>query len=299
MTPSRSLNFANGLEVLCHSRVEAEQFYADIFERNIYTSHGIEMTPGDIIFDVGANIGLFTLRAGQVPGVTIFSAEPAPDVYALLVENVARHSVNARCLNLGVGAHSGTKQFTYYPHSSGMSSFYGEKKEEADSLRAVMVNSLDQGGYSEEERGEMVQNLDGWIERRLEAEVKQCPITTISHLMWSYQVPRIDLLKIDVQKSEMDVLLGIDDVHWPHIRQIVGEVHKIGNRVEHMQTELKNRGYDVVVVQDDLYVGSAHYNLYASRRAPRLFDSVVSRAVQQRSIIKVVPRLSHASGLLQ
>lgn len=287
MTPQRTIRFADGMEVLCYSRVEAQQFYADIFENNVYTSHGIELAPGDIVFDVGANIGLFTLRAGRVPGVTIFAAEPAPDVYALLVENVTRHSVNARCLNLGVGAHPGTRQFTYYPRSSGMSSFYGEQKEEADSLKAVMANSLDQSAYSDEERREMMLNLDGWIERRLESEIKHCPITTISQLMWTYQVPRIDLLKMDVQKSELDVLFGIDDVHWPHIRQIVGEVHNIANRVEQMQAMLKCRGYDVVVIQDRLYTGSTHYNLYASRPGEqRLFGSVIPRALRQCSTMK-------------
>ena len=36
---------------------------------------------------------------------------------------------------------------------------------------------------------------------------------------------RIDLLKIDVQRAEMDVLLGLDDAALAKVRQIVLEVH--------------------------------------------------------------------------
>lgn len=298
MIPRRLLKFPDGFEVLCHSRVETEQFYADIFEKNVYTTHGIELTPGDIIFDIGANIGLFTLLVGRVPGVTIFAAEPSPEVYGLLMENVARHSVNARCFNVGIGAHPGTRQFTYYPRSSGMSSFYGQQREEADSLKAVMVNSLDQAHYSDEERQEIALNLDRWIERRLEPQIILCPITTISDLMWTHQIPRIDLLKIDVQKSEMDVLFGIHDVHWPQIRQVVAEVHDIANRMEQMLAMLKGRGYDTVVQQDELYTGSTHYNLYAIRPGKRpLPDSVIPRAVQQRSVIKRCPQIESGEFL--
>ena len=35
---------------------------------------------------------------------------------------------------------------------------------------------------------------------------------------------RIDLLKIDVQRAEMDVLLGLDDAALAKVRQIVLEV---------------------------------------------------------------------------
>jgi FkbM family methyltransferase len=38
------------------------------------------------------------------------------------------------------------------------------------------------------------------------------------------RVGRIDFLKIDVQKSEFDVLAGTDEADWPKIRQLVIEV---------------------------------------------------------------------------
>ena len=39
-------------------------------------------------------------------------------------------------------------------------------------------------------------------------------LTTLSDVLREENVTRIDLLKIDVEKSEMDVLLGIDEQDW-------------------------------------------------------------------------------------
>ena len=44
------------------------------------------------------------------------------------------------------------------------------------------------------------------------------------------KVERIDLLKIDVEGAELDVLAGVEDEHWPLIRQISMEVEPMNKR---------------------------------------------------------------------
>ena len=39
-----------------------------------------------------------------------------------------------------------------------------------------------------------------------------------------YQIQRIDLLKIDVERAELDVLRGIEQRHWSVVRHLVVEV---------------------------------------------------------------------------
>src|SRR5262249_39958978 len=124
----------SGQKVLCYNRPEAEQFYSDIFEKQIYTTQGLELRAGDVVLDVGANIGIFTLFAGRLPGTRVYAVEPAPATFALLKLNVELNALNAHCLNLGLGAQPAVRQFTHYPRSSGMSSFYGDQAEEAQSL---------------------------------------------------------------------------------------------------------------------------------------------------------------------
>ena len=60
------------------SRVEANHFYDDIFNKRIYRRHGVTLEPGDCVFDVGGNIGTFALFAHfRAPGGRIFTFEPA------------------------------------------------------------------------------------------------------------------------------------------------------------------------------------------------------------------------------
>ncbi len=51
----------NGLLIAYQSRGELAHFYEDIFEKHVYLRNGITLEQGDTVFDVGANIGLFTL----------------------------------------------------------------------------------------------------------------------------------------------------------------------------------------------------------------------------------------------
>ena len=44
-----------------------------------YLQNGIEINDGDVVFDVGANIGVFSVRAAQKgPNVRVFAFEPIP-----------------------------------------------------------------------------------------------------------------------------------------------------------------------------------------------------------------------------
>nr|QEO74862.1 condensation domain-containing protein [uncultured bacterium] len=55
----------NELAVVHLNKNEADFLYAEVFERHAYLRHGITLREGDCVFDVGANIGLFTLFASQ------------------------------------------------------------------------------------------------------------------------------------------------------------------------------------------------------------------------------------------
>src|SRR5262249_51319910 len=82
-------------------------------------------------------------------------------------------------------------------------------------------------------------------------------------------IKRIDLLKIDVEKSERDVLSGIGDDDWEKIRQIVIEIHDIDGRLGEISAMLEHRGYSLVTEQDALLKGTAIYDVYAMRSADK------------------------------
>jgi iturin family lipopeptide synthetase A len=77
-------------------------------------------------------------------------------------------------------------------------------------------------------------------------------------------IERIDLLKINVEKSELDVLQGIDFDDWRKIRQLVIEVD-LSQNLEPITSLLEQQGFDVLVEQDPLLRSTDLCYVYAIR----------------------------------
>lgn len=280
----------NKMEIAYQSRVELGHFYEDIFEKQIYLQHGITLNDGDCVFDVGANIGLFTLFVSTTfRDMTVYSFEPAPPLFEILCANAFRYAPATRLFNLGLSNEPRDATFTFYPNSSGMSSFYGDEKEEKDVLRAIMQNQLEHGVEGMEG---VMKHADDLLAERLKSQSFTCHLQTLSNILRAHEVERIDLLKVDVQKCEEEVLLGIDEEDWKKILQIVIEVHDFDGRVERVIAQLKRYGYRVEVEQDQMYEGSLMYNLYAIRQATESrpnheagFQELRNRAMQQKAAL--------------
>jgi FkbM family methyltransferase len=266
----RHATLPNGLTVAYQVKAELRQFYEDIFEHRSYLRGGLTLPPGAVVFDVGANIGLFTLFAGlNSPGAQIFAFEPAPALAEILAANAANAAIAGCRVTLcpyGLGARSGSASFTFYPHSSGLSSFYPDPVAEAAILRQLITNQLERGGRPG------IETLRGYedelVRERLRGETMSCAIRTLSEVIREHAVPRIDLLKIDVEKSEADVLEGISPADWPKILQAVVEVHDVAGRLRAVEELFSKHGFEVTSEQEDLYRGSDRYNLYARRLPP-------------------------------
>src|SRR6266480_808865 len=81
-TSLRRCELPNGLEIAYQTKAELTHFYEDIFEKQVYLRHGISLSEGECVFDVGANIGLFTLFCHRkVNHLRIYALEPAPPLF--------------------------------------------------------------------------------------------------------------------------------------------------------------------------------------------------------------------------
>jgi phthiocerol/phenolphthiocerol synthesis type-I polyketide synthase E len=260
---TRQHSLPNGMEVAYQSLAELGQFYEDIFEKRIYTRNGIRLGAGACVFDVGANIGLFSLFvASSCPGAWIFAVEPAPPLLDILRANVARCGTRVEVVPCGLAGHAGSAQLTFYPHTSGMSSFHASAPGEKAALLTLIRNEL--ARRPEAERA-LLGHAEELAEQRLRSETWECPLRRFSDVVAEHRVERIDLLKIDVEKSEMEVLAGIDSADWRKVRQIVMEVHDLGDRLREVRMLLRARGFAVWMEQDELYAGSDRNNVYAVR----------------------------------
>jgi FkbM family methyltransferase len=264
-TPIRRATLPNGLEVAYQGKAELEQIYDDIFEKRVYTQHGITLRNGDCVFDVGGNIGLFTLFvATGWPGARIWTFEPAPPLFAILSANTAPYRDRIHLFNCGLSSRPGEAELTFYPHTSGMSSFYPDEQAEREALRTLLHNEMARG---KEGVGDLLQYEEELLAERLRHETWTCRLRTLSEVIHEEGITRIDLLKVDVEKAEMDVLSGLHEEDWGKVQQAVLEVHDMGDRLREVSGLFRSHGFTVALEQEDLYQGSDRWNFYAVRES--------------------------------
>lgn len=107
--------------------------------------------------------------------------------------------------------------------------------------------------------------LDRLIQDTLEFQTITCSIKTISQIISEYSIREINLLKIDVEKSELDVLNGIQQEHWLMIKQVAIEVHDIKERVSKIHKLLQKQGFNATVTQEPYFKKLGVFTIYAKR----------------------------------
>ncbi|WP_292779568.1 non-ribosomal peptide synthetase [Nostoc sp. NMS9] len=253
----------NAMMVVHLNKNETEFVYKELWEEQTYLKNGVTINEGDCIFDVGANIGLFTLFVGQIcKDVSIYAFEPIPPVFDLLRINTENYGLNVKLFNLGLSSETKSDTFTYYPQISVISGRFADTDQEREVIKSFL---LKQQNIVENETEISSQAIDELLAERLQSQQFTCQLRTISDVIGEYGVEKIDLLKIDVEKSEQDVLSGIQQEDWQKIKQIVVEVHNINGRLEEITALLKKHGYDLTIEQDALLEDTVLYNIYARR----------------------------------
>jgi hypothetical protein len=111
--------------------------------------------------------------------------------------------------------------------------------------------------------------FDEMVAERLTSEHIVCQFRTLSEVMHEQGIERIDLLKIDAEKSESDVLAGIREDDWQKIRQIVVEVHDIDGRLEQIRALLEHHGYHLTIQQEAVLKDTSLHSIYAVRSERR------------------------------
>ena len=256
----------NGMKVLHRNKGETDFLYEEIFAGQTYLRNGIELGPGSCVFDVGANIGLFTLFVGRAcEGATVYAFEPLPPLYEVLKRNARLYGLNVKLFECGLASEAKREIFTYYPHITILSGRFADEREEGAVLRSYMLGEGD--GRNGPEAGVGDELVSELLSERLRNEQYDCELRTVSDVMAEHRIEQIDLLKIDVEKSELDVIDGIGEQDWEKIRQVIVEVHDHDGRLERVRGLLERRGYELTIEQDGSLRETGLYNVYAVRRA--------------------------------
>jgi amino acid adenylation domain-containing protein/FkbM family methyltransferase len=260
-----TITLLNQKEWICLNSNEAQYFYRDIFEYKTYDQNGIEYYPNSTIVDAGANIGMFALYACQKsPDSKIFCFEPVTELYDILTRNLEHISINAVPIRKALSDEIGSRELTYYPELSGMSSLHADQTKDAELLNQIVANLSD---ATDRDGQALLSSSSDLLGERFNAVKQMCSTTTLSSVIEEHSIENIDLLKIDVQRGELALIRGITDKDWSKIRQCVVEVHDEDGSLALVTELLTKRGFNVVAAQSELHRGTAVHFVYARRPA--------------------------------
>ena len=278
-----SYELPNGMSIFYHNKGETDFLYREIFESQVYLRRGIVLREDSCIFDVGANIGLFALYAGErCPRGRVYSFEPLPPIFETLRGNARLCDAQIKVFPFGLSDEEKHADLTYYTGNTIMSGLKGqaEKEEDLEVVKSFITNQQQRTSGAP-----ALPNLaDEVLQERMRGQTYRCQLRRLSNVMREEDVQHIDLLKIDVERAEWDVLQGVDEVDWEKIDQVVLEVHDRvstfdGSRVEQISDFLEKHGYCVMVEADGEMKGAGLYDLYATRHPQQLKEEMLSTSV--------------------
>jgi FkbM family methyltransferase len=244
-------------EIYCLNEPETRMVLDEIFVDKLYFREGVSILPGDIVFDVGANIGAFMLCAAQ-HGAEVYAYEPIPATFGLLQQNIHLHGYDkiAQASNIGLSDRAEEKIMFHYPTLSVWDSWTardGEIEVMVENWEDILeiLKSSDPDQYKAIRRlgSKPLQQsaVREMTETILASAVKiKCKFNTLSGVMAQENIQSIGLLKLDAELADWEILNGVKTEDWQRIRQISMEVH-LESDVAPISQFLSERGFSRVI----------------------------------------------------
>ena len=273
VSPSMSLYRPKG------DGLSTDFIYREVYEgENCYLRHGIEIRDGDLVVDVGANVGIASLYFAERVGASgaVISFEPTELVFRSLEENVRarglKHVVYPQ--NLAIGSQAGEGEITVYRAASGWNTLRPNSQSVIHDVGAFASNGgnvLFPGArFIPRAVKAALGKLSAFYLTR-GAKTMPCKVETLSRAIHFANSPLLDrkrdiaLLKIDVERAECQVLFGIEEEDWARIKQVVAEVHAESLRT--FVATLQSQSFQFVHTEQSKELeGSDLYNVFAIRQ---------------------------------
>ena len=258
----------DGTELYCITKSEAIVLDSHI---DGYFQHGVAIKDGDTIVDVGANIGIFGIRAcAKYPNIRVFAFEPIPDIFEVLKANADKFGKGRFfALPYGVSDTEGTAVFTYYPNSPALSTAHNEMwKNDPEMFVDAVKGSLDDAPKAYRWVRFMPRFVIRLIANYLRSGTKEfeCKLIPVSKIIKEHQIEKIDLLKIDCEGAELYALKSIEESDWDKVQQVVVEVHDHEGRLEYVQNMLRDKGFKKITTDREKALEKTDlFNVYAVR----------------------------------
>lgn len=211
------LRFRNGLRIFLRGRTNDKSMAREIFLTKDYIRNNVKIKDGDIVFDIGANIGFFSIfSASTFPKSKVYSFEPNKENFAILCQSLDANKIqNIFPINAALG------------NEKGILKLYHSRNTGGHSL-------VDQSGFME--RNKLAQN-----------DFEDVQVESFKDFLRKEAIQAIDFLKMDIEGGEYDVLLNLSNDDFKKIKRIAMEYHFVDeNRNGEVLKKLFNtQGYEV------------------------------------------------------
>lgn len=199
----------NGIRICAPKNSTLLHMVDEIFFKNVYNPLNVPVEADDIVVDIGANIGVFTLFAACRTQKTVYAFEPYP-------RNVVFLNQNTRTNGL----------YNVITHRVAVCDKIGSAK--------LFLSEINGGHLL----------FDHNIKGKLEKYVK-VPTTTLRHIMDGNNLQHIDFLKLDCEGSEGLILISTPIDYLRKVRKIAMEFHDNVSQLKHddIQRLLEKAGF--------------------------------------------------------
>ena len=179
------IRLRNGVVLTAPPQTDLGFLFQEIWIDKTYNPKDYRIAPGDVIVDIGANIGVFSLYAATAaPRTEVYAFEPFPDNIRYLRQNIAAsHIKNIRIEEKAVARNAQPRRLEIT--ESGITHKLREKENSAEGF------------------------------------LVEC--TTLDEIL--DKMEKCDLLKIDCEGSEYEIIYSCRPENLKKIHRIVGEYH--------------------------------------------------------------------------
>jgi len=172
-----------------------------------YERKGCYIQEGDVVVDIGANIGVFAHRAELRGASQVICFEPMGPTFKVLSKNLGSKTTAHK---LAVGGKNQFKRFVIHTDYTHIGGGFELNREDIRKGREIIYNE---------------------------------PIFTIdiNTLFDGTLCERIDFLKIDVEGGEIEILNSITDENLQKVRCLAAEFHRMDDNFDEFQNNFMSR----------------------------------------------------------